>query len=138
MNTKKFLLATLAAFVALFVVNSLWFGVIFKDWFMENMKSPSDENIPMHGFAELCYGALLAWIYPLGFKQGTAMSQGMKFGLLMGLVYSLPGSLHMHASMGGTWEVPCFFIANGILVSIIAGIAVAMVYGGKSSSPAAS
>lgn len=134
MNTKKFLLATAAAFVALFVINSIWFGFLFKDWFMENMKTASDENIPMHAFAEVCYALLLAWIYPLGYKSGSNMSQGIKFGVLMGLVYSLPHSLHQHATMGGSWEIVCFFVANGILVSVAAGIAIAMVYGAKSSA----
>ena len=138
MNTQKFLLATAAAFATLFVINSLWYGVIFKDWFMEHMNAPSDENIPMHAFAELCYALLLAWIYPLGYKSGSSMSQGIKFGLLMGLIYSLPGSIHHYASMSGSWEIPCFFIANGILVSVAAGIVIALVYGAKSSTPAAS
>jgi len=138
MDTKKFLLATAAAFVALFAVNFLWFAVIFKDWFMTNMNASSDANIPVHAFAELCYAALLAFIYPLGYKQGSAMSQGVKFGLLMGLVYSFPGSIHQHATMGGSWEIPCFFIANGILSSVIAGVVVAMVYGAKSNSAPAS
>jgi len=135
---KKFLLATAAAFVALFIINSIWFGFLFKDWYMENMNAASDENIAMHAFAELCYALLLAWIYPLGYKTGSSMSQGIKFGVLMGLVYSLPVNLHHHASMGGSWEIPCFFIANGLIVSVAAGIAIAMVYGAKSSAPSAS
>lgn len=137
MNTKKILLATAAAFVVLFAIDYIWFEYLFKDWYMEHMNAPSDENIPLHAFAELCYALLLAWIYPLGYKQGSNMSQGIKYGVLMGLVYSLPSSLHMHASMGGSWEIPCFFIANGIIVSVAAGIAIAMVYGAKSSATTA-
>ena len=137
MNTKKFIYASIAAFAVLFIINPIWFGFLFKDWYLENMNAPSDTNIPIHAFGELCYALLLAWIYPLGSKQGSAMKQGIRFGLLMGLVYSLPMSLHLMASIGGSWEIPCFFVANGLLVSVASGIVIAMIYGSKSSATAA-
>ena len=133
MNSKKFILAALAAFAVLFVLNSLWFGVIFKDW-LANQMPEMHENIPLHVFAELVFAVLLAIIYPLGYKGGSPASEGLKFGLLMGLVYQLPNAIHMYASMGGSPAVPCMFIVNGILVGIAAGITIGLVYGNKGTS----
>src|ERR1041384_7537556 len=98
MNSKKFIPATLAAFAVLFVLNFLWFGVIFKDWLATRMPA-MHENIPLHVVGELTLAVLLAIIYPFGYKGGSPASEGMKFGFLMGLVYQLPSSIHMYASM---------------------------------------
>ena len=134
MNFKKIIPATLVAFVILFLADWLWFGVIFADWFHKMMPSSMNENIPMHAVGELCLAFLMAAIYPYGYKGGSAVKEGAMFGILIGLVYQLPGSFHMYASMGGSLSVVFFFIANGIVMGIIGGITVAMVYGKQSAA----
>ena len=122
------------AFVILFIADYLWFGVLFTNWLSEYMPgSKGPENIPLHAVGELCFAALLAYIYPIGYKGGSPITEGAKFGFLMGLVYSLPGHIHTYAAMGGAKRVACFFVANGIVMGIIGGIAVAKIYGNKSA-----
>ena len=133
--SSKFLLAVLAAFAVLFVVDWLWFGIIFKDWFMQRMPS-NQESIPLHALGELCLAVLLAIAFPMGYKGGSAVMEGARFGLLMGLIYQLPGAIHMYASMGGSRGIPVFFIAHGVIVGILAGVAIAMVYAKKAAAPA--
>jgi len=142
MNSKKFMLATLAAFVVVFMFDYIWFVVIFSDWWETTMKGivitlPENPNIALHAFGDLCFAALLAWIYPMGYKGGSAMSEGIKFGLMMGLVLQLPSSIHMHDVFQST-ELLWFSIVHGIIIGILGGICVAMVYGGKSAAPSAS
>src|SRR5260221_6966164 len=101
MNTKKFITATAVAFIVVFIFDYLWFAVIFTDWWKTTMTGllkslPDQPNIPLHAFGDLCFAALLAWIYPMGYKGGSAMSEGIKFGLMMGLLAELPVSIHMH------------------------------------------
>ncbi len=134
---SKCIIATIAAFVVLFLADYLWFGVIFKDYMANAMPPAGNESIPLHALGELCFAGLLAWIFPMMSKGGSAVSEGLKFGFIMGLVYQLPNAIHMYASMGGSRRIPVFFIANGILMGILAGITIAMIYG-KKSAPAAS
>ena len=136
MNVQKFLIATVVATVVLFVIDYLWFGLIFKDWFAAHMPpqgDPADMHIATHLVGEICLAALLAYIYPLGYKGGSPVSQGIMFGILMGLVYALPGSIHMSAGMEGAMPVACFFIAHGLIAGILGGLAVAMVYGSNTA-----
>ena len=129
MNYSKFLLATLLAFVALFIADYLWWMVIFRDWVMQKMSPSGSESVPFHALAELCMAGLFAIIYPMGYKGGSPASEGAKFGVLMGLVYALPGAIHHYAATGGSRAIPAFSIANGVVMGIIAGITIAMVYG---------
>ncbi|MBK5286756.1 MAG: DUF1761 family protein [Bacteroidia bacterium] len=140
MNAKKIITATLVAFIVVFLFDYLWFGVIFKDmWasFMtEFMKSmPERPNIAIHALGDLSLAALLAWIYPAGYKGGSALSEGIQFGFMMGLIMQLPGSIHMYDGMAST-ELVCLSVLHGILAGIIGGICVAMMYG-KISAPSA-
>ena len=140
MNTKKLILAALVAFAAMFIVDGLWFEVIFKSynqtlWDQAGLPAANDSEL-MHALATLFFAFLLAWIYPMGYKGGTAMNEGIKFGLWMGLVYQLPGSIHWFAALGGSPAMPCFLTANGIVNGIIGGICIAKIYGGKSAAAA--
>jgi hypothetical protein len=141
MNSKKFITATLVAFLVVFVFDYIWFGVIFKNWWETTMSGiiktlPEKPNIPVHALGDLCVAALLAWIYPHGYKGGPAISEGIKFGLLMGLVLELPNAVHSYDAMQST-TLLAFTIVHGIIVGIIGGICVAMVYGSKVNASAA-
>ena len=133
MNSKC-IYATLAAFAVLFIADYLWFGIIFHDYYMSAMQPTEGDNILLHAIGELCFAGLLAWIFPMGYKGGSAVSEGTKFGLMMGLVYQLPGQIHIYGSMGGSRRLVVFFIANGIVMGILAGITIAMIYGKKTAA----
>jgi len=139
MNPKKFISATLVAFIIVFLFDYLWYGVIFKDWWRSMMSGmltnmSENPNIPLHAFGDLCFAALLAWIYPAGYKGGTPRSEGIMFGFMMGLVLALPSSIHMYDTFPVV-ELGCMNIIHGVLVGIIGGICVAMIYGsGKTPS----
>jgi hypothetical protein len=138
MNSKKFIPATIVAFIVIFIFDYLWFGVLFRDWWQATMSGimrslPEKPNIPLHALGDLSLAALLAWIYPYGYKGGAAVSQGIKFGLMMGLVLQLPGSIHSYDSMQSS-SFLVFSIAHGIIVGMIGGICVATVYGNKTTA----
>jgi hypothetical protein len=140
MSSKKFIPAALVAFIVVFIFDYLWFGVIFREWWQTTMGGivktlPENPNIPLHALGDLCFGLLLAWIYPVGYKGGSAMSEGIKFGLMMGLVLELPASIHMHDLFQSSGLL-CFNIVHGILVGMIGGVCVAMMYNRKSAATA--
>ncbi len=51
----------------------------------------------LHLFAWLFTSVLLSWIFPIGYRGGVAWAEGLRFGMLMGLLASLPGVLHRYA-----------------------------------------
>ena len=128
MITKKWFYATMAAFAIMFVLDYVWFQVIFKGY-VESQMASTGNNVPMHALGEWCMAALLAWIYPIGYKGGSAMQEGMKFGILMGLLYGLPNAIHMYASMTGPVSMLAFFTAHGVVLAMVGGMAVAWVHG---------
>ena len=140
MISKKFVIATVAAFAVLFIADYLWFGVIFKTWVAVQLtpplEDPSHPAMMLHALAELCFASLLAWIYPKGLVSGSAMSQGIKFGIVMGLVYQLPAAIHSTAVMWHSYTITCFFAGNGVVLGILAGITIAMVYGNTAEKTA--
>jgi hypothetical protein len=132
MKTKSLLLATLVCFIVVFATDYLWFMVVFKGYHVEGMPMAAAPNVPMHALGELCFAALLALIYPYGYKGGSPVSEGLKFGILMGLMYQLPGHIHMLASMDVPTSTLWFFTANGVVVGMLGGVSVAMSYGRRS------
>ncbi len=71
----------------------------------------------------------MALVYPIGYKEGSPVKEGFRFGALIGLIWILPVSLIFH----GVWDLPL----TGVIVDSawhvveegIAGIAIAFVYG---------
>ena len=129
MLTMKWFYATMAAFAVMFVMDYLWFQVLFKGFVESQMASTGNSNIPMHAFGELCLAGLLAWTYPIGYKGGSSMKEGWKFGLLMGLLYGLPNAIHMYASSEASMSMMWFFVVHAVVISMLGGMTVARVYG---------
>ena len=129
MLTMKWFYATLAAFAVMFAMDYLWFQVLFRGFMESQMATAGQSNVPMHALGELCLAGLLAWTYPIGYKGGSATHEGVKFGLLMGLLYGLPNSIHMMASTGGSASLLFFFVANAVVVGVAGGVTVARVHG---------
>src|ERR1051325_8495710 len=125
MDFKKLIAAALAASVVMFVVDGLWWMVIFKDYYASHMPTNGNQSIPLHYVGELFLAGLMAIIYPMGYKGGSAMMEGVKFGFWIGLIYCLPGAIHRFADMGGSRMLLLSFVVNGVVIGIVGGITVA-------------
>jgi len=133
MNLKRWVLATVGAFVVLmvadFVVHEAWLGGFYRahaEWWR-----PAAEMKARMGclFAsQLVLAALLTLVYAKGYEQGKgAVGQGVRFGVLMGLllflpkifmthfVYPYPVSLLVNWFVGGVMEVTLAGVVIGLL-----------------------
>ena len=87
-------------------------------------------------FIVLGYGALaflMSYAYPIGYKGGTPVKEGLRFGILVGLLVALPLNLILH----GVWKVT---LAGSLVDSIyhvieqiVGGIIIALIYGNTSA-----
>ena len=131
MNRKKLIPALVVGFVVMFVLGFLWHSVIMTDFYQEQYKDVwrADTKIPFIVLGYLVLALLMAYLYPVGYKGGSPAAEGIRFGILIGLLWVLPHGLVSHATENIT--------LTGIIVDAIwhvveegaGGIAVAMVYG---------
>jgi len=137
MISKKFLLATLAAFLVLFLFGGLWHVFLFKEFYYSPGMAAIYRSVDgaKHGqimLADLLRAAVLAYLYPFGLGKGSALSQGVRFGIPVGLLFVAIWVLMADAVImvpAGNY-VPMEGLFS-LLQGILGGVAIALVYGKK-------
>ncbi len=134
MNGKKLVLATLLGFVVMFLISGLWYMVIMKGYYGEQFSEVNRQEFNMVWIAigYLVCAFLLAVIYPIGYKGGTPANEGLRFGILMGLIISLPMGLVLY----GVYNIPLIPTIVNIIYQVvekgIGGIIIGLAYGKRS------
>jgi hypothetical protein len=75
----------------------------------------------------------MSLIYPVGYKGGSPAKEGLRFGVLIGLVVWLTANLTIHGVLKNTLASALVDSVWHIVEQGIGGIAIALVYG-KSSA----
>jgi len=134
MNCKKLILATVLGFVVMFLISGLWYLIIMKGYYNEQFSEVFRQESKMIWIAigYLVGAFLLALIYPIGYKGGAPMNEGLRFGILMGLLIALPMGLTLY----GVYTIPLIPTIINIVYQVvekgIGGLFIGLVYG-KSS-----
>ncbi len=102
MNVKKFVLAWVAAVVVTFLLGVLWHLFLLADFneVQEQALAREEPNMPVVIVGYLILGFLMAFVYPIGYKGGSPVKEGFRFGALIGLIWVLPMSVIVH----GVWN----------------------------------
>lgn len=138
----KLIISTIVGFLVLFLLGWLFYGILFMNYFGE-----AYENIarPMESFrmwaiivANLLQALLISLIYSKFFnKGGSPFGQGINCGIWLGLYSSVPYIFYMYAGMQvNNWQA---LVVDGIIIgfmTVLATIAIALVYGQKKEQPA--
>ena len=135
MGSKKFIAATAAAFVILFLAGFLIHGILLHKTY-ESMRTGGfsfrSENEMQHKFwliplSDLLFAILFVWIYGRGMEKKPWVGQGIRYGIAMGIftivcpvlndytVYNLPHTLALHWILSG-------FVAMILMGLVVAGI----------------
>ncbi len=136
MNGRKLILSCIAGFIAMFLLAGLWHIALMIDLY----NTPSSRKEPLMGFIALgmfILALLMAYLYPKGYSGGSPVTEGLRFGILVGLLWTLPLSLILHA-------VQEEYALNMVIVDAIwhmveegvGGVVIGLVYG-RSDVPAA-
>ncbi len=131
MNVKKLVLAWVAAFVVTFLLGGLWHLFLLADFYEAHTQGLAREepNMPFVIVGYLILGFLMALVYPMGYKGGSPVKEGFRFGAVIGLIWILPLSVILH----GVWNYPLTAVivdsAWHVVEEGIAGIGIALVYG---------
>ena len=140
MNAKKCILALIVSFIVMFLLSGLWHMYIMGDFYME--QNPAAKSEVMLGFVILGYAVLallMAYAYPLGYKGGSPVGEGLRFGILIGLLWLVPRSIVLYGVENtGTGLV---LIVDGVwhlAEQGIGGIIIGLIYGRSESGESTS
>ncbi len=125
------LLACLAAFVVTFLLSGLWHIVLLGDFYKANdvALARAEPNMLFVILGQLILTFLMAVVYPMGYKGGSPVKEGFRFGAIIGLIWLLPWSVMMH----GLWNYPLAGVivdsAWHVVEEGVGGIVIGLVYG---------
>lgn len=141
MNAKKMLFALIAGFVTMFLLSGLWHMLIMADFYEANGASNAFTEPKMQYivFGYLILALLMSYMYPQGYKGDSPVVEGLKFGVLMGLLWILPIGVVLFGVMESSGTLLIVDAAWHIAEQGIGGIVIGLVYGsqipsGKSDS----
>ncbi len=126
------LLALLGGGIIMFLLSGLWYMVLMKDFYAqyasEHLMLP-EVNLMAIGLGYLILAWLMSYVYPIGYKGGTPWWEGMKFGIIIGLLWVLPNGL----VISGVWEYNSTqLIVDSIWHVVeqgVGGLIIGMIYG---------
>ena len=131
MNVKKFILAWLAAVVVAVFVGLGWHMFLMGDFYQAQSQALAREepNFVFLFVGPLILYFLMALVYPIGYKGGSPVKEGFRFGALIGLIWVLPISVIDH----GLYNLPLTLVIVDsswhVVQEGIGGIVIALVYG---------
>ena len=136
MNIKKMVLALLAGFIVMFLLSGLWHMMIMGDLY-NSSKPPgayAEPKLQFIAFGYFVLALLMAYMYPKGYKGGKPVIEGLKFGILIGILWILPQSLVYLGLMAGSGTVVIVDTIWHVVEEGIGGIVIGLVYGTQTSS----
>ncbi len=129
MDAKKFVLAVIAYIIITFAVAASWHLVFFKGLYDQLAIFTRKEPLIPLGIVSIVMQALvLAYLYPAFYKSGSPAGEGLKFGLLIGV---LMASIAVFAEAGkqnvsslSTWLAfeSVYYLLQFGLVGVVVGV----------------
>ena len=135
MNTKRFVLTTLAVFGVLFVTDFLIHGVLLEGIYEQTAQlwRPKAE---MHGFgwvmllSQLLFAAALTYVFPKGYERKGA-AEGIRYGICISLLFG-SHTLGMYAYMPVPPKLIIAWILSMSVQLVLSGVVISVLYkGGK-------
>jgi hypothetical protein len=130
MNTKKFLLASLAVFITLlileFVIHKLLLVSVYES-VQEVLRPDMKDKMWIMYLTGIIFSLLFVYIFSKGYE-GKGIIEGAKYGLIIGLVVHLVGSYNQYVVYPLPYGLVLKWFIYGTIEMIVAGIVLAFVY----------
>ena len=131
MNTTKLFVSSIVVALVIFLLNFIWYMYLFPGSMMAEgiSKDPPDYMWLLIG--HLVLGFLFTLIYPMMVGSESKVSEGLKYGTLIGLIVFLPAAFIGYATMDlggmGVWIIDAIgnvvkFVIAGIVLAFVSGI----------------
>ena len=126
--TANRLLGLMGAFVVMFGLSGLWHQALMGDYYAAIMPSVTraEPNLVVIGCGYLITAAVMAVVFPIGYKGGSGVAEGLRFGAVIGLLWWLPSNVVLSgvyettlasALVDGVWH-----IAEGAAGGVVIGL----------------
>ncbi len=85
----------IAAFVVMFMLSFIWHEVLMGDYYAQILASVAraEPNLVLIGAGYLITAMVMAYVYPIGYKGGSGVGEGLRFGAVIGLLWWLPANV---------------------------------------------
>ena len=135
MNVKKWFLAGLVGFVVMFILSGLWYMLIMDAFYREQAGALMREeyNFIFIVLGYLVMAFLMSFIYPIGYKGGSPAKEGLRFGVLIGLLVWLSSNLILYGAHNMTLSATLVDSGWHVVEEGIGGLVIALVYGTAST-----
>jgi len=131
MNTKKFIIAGVASFIAIFLFDMVWHGKLLVEQYQATSflwRSP-EEMQAYFNWAILLQAALgfaAAFIFTRHYEN-KGMKEGIRFGLMLGAVLGIM-SFTMYAYMPIPMSLAIAWFVGSLIQGVLIGIVCSMTY----------
>ena len=132
MSALRLPLSILAGFVFLMLSNMFLFPVMFPDGQPDIYKNVRTQPIAAAHVAALFVTALLLGIiFPKGYRDGKGWVEGLRMGLFLGLLASVPMTLHVYGIVDAPpadrltpvlWTLVTWGFAGAIIGAVFGGL----------------
>ena len=131
MNVKKWFLAGLVGFVVMFILSGLWYMLIMDAFYREQVGALLREqyNFIFIVLGYIVMAFLMSYIYPIGYKGGSPVKEGLRFGVLIGLLIWLSSNLILYGAHNMTLSASLVDSGWHVVEEGIGGLVIALVYG---------
>jgi hypothetical protein len=134
MNAKQWLLASVAVFVAIAVLEFLIHGVLLADAYQQTAsiwrpEAEMQRRLWLFFVGDLIFAPVFALIYAKGYERGkAALAQGLRFGAYMGLLVGVSLIFGWYVVLPIKTALAVSWMVAGFVEMVVAGIVVALVY----------
>jgi hypothetical protein len=132
MNVKRYVLASLAAFVFIYLAEFVFHGLIMSssyDQYLEFLRPASDQSAYMPimavGFLVLAFG--FCFIFVQGYE-GRGIWEGLRFGFYVGVAFGVSGYLINFAVFPWPTSWLIIWSIGGMVIMMLAGVVIALIY----------
>jgi len=124
---KKLAIATASGALSMWLLAGLWHEVIMASFYQNETHATHEDSLIIF-LAYLILGLIMAYIYPLGYKGGRPFVEGLRFGIIMGLLWVFPHELAMAGAHGDSLLYVFKNAAWHIVEQGAGGIVIALIY----------
>ena len=130
MNNKRFFLAVAAVFVVHEVLGIVIHQVLMTPYYQETYslwRMPEEINMGLIFLVALVWSLLFTYIFTKGYE-GKGPMEGIRYGLLVGLLISVPMGFSTYAVQPITLSMAISWFIYGTVQIVACGLTAALVY----------